>query len=113
MRRTYVDVTTLDQLREAYVTRFEVAGRPVILTRKTNAVHAFDGICTHADIEFVTCRLADGCAIECPMHGARFDAETGEVTDGPAEQPLRRIEVQIEDGIVRLCIDWADTGQTV
>jgi nitrite reductase/ring-hydroxylating ferredoxin subunit len=47
------------------------------------------------------------------MHGARFDAETGEVTDGPAEQPLRRIEVQIEDGIVRLCIDWADTGQTV
>jgi 3-phenylpropionate/trans-cinnamate dioxygenase ferredoxin component len=113
MCRTYVDVITLDQLRETYVTRFEVAGRAVILTRMMKGIHAFEGTCTHADFQFATSRLAGGCDIECPMHGACFDAETGEVTKGPAELPLRRIEVQIDDGIVRLCIDWADTVQPV
>jgi 3-phenylpropionate/trans-cinnamate dioxygenase ferredoxin component len=112
-RRTYVDVTKLYDLRESYVTLFQVAGRPVILTRVGDAIHAFDGICTHAEFQFATSRLVNGCEIECPMHGACFDAETGEVTHGPAELPLHSIDVQVEDGVVRLCVDWADASDPV
>jgi 3-phenylpropionate/trans-cinnamate dioxygenase ferredoxin component len=112
-RTAYVEVATLDDLREAYVTLFEVAGRPVILTRVGDAVHAFDGTCTHAEFQFATSRLVNGCEIECPMHGACFDAETGEVTHGPAEQPLQSIDVQVEGGVVRLCVDWADATDPV
>jgi 3-phenylpropionate/trans-cinnamate dioxygenase ferredoxin component len=112
-RKTYVDVAKLGDLRESYVTLFQVAGRPVILTRIADAVYAFDGICTHAEFQFATSRLVNGCEIECPMHGACFDAETGDVTHGPAEAPLQSIDVQVDGGVVRLCVDWADASDPV
>lgn len=111
--KTYVDVTTLEELRDSYVTLFEVAGRAVVLTRMGSAVHAFDGTCTHADFQFASSRLVDGCDIECPMHGACFDAATGEPTEGPADRGLQPIEVAIQNGVVRLCVDWSDAGQPV
>jgi len=113
MQKTYVDVIALDQLRDSYVTLFQLAGRAVVLTRMGDTVHAFDGTCTHADFQFATSRLVHGCEIECPMHGACFDAASGEPTEGPADRGLQNIEIEIVDGMVRLCVDWADAGQTV
>jgi nitrite reductase/ring-hydroxylating ferredoxin subunit len=108
----FVDVIALDQLRVDFVTCLEVAGRTIALTRTAEGVQAFDGTCTHADFQFVTSRLAGGCDIECPMHGACFDAVTGEVTNGPADQPLPRFEVRINNGIVQVCAHWAAAART-
>jgi nitrite reductase/ring-hydroxylating ferredoxin subunit len=41
------------------------------------------------------------------MHGACFDAATGEPTNGPADQALPRFEVRIEDGMVQVDAPWA------
>jgi nitrite reductase/ring-hydroxylating ferredoxin subunit len=112
-RKVYLQVTTLEQLRDSYVTLFQVAGRPVILTRMGDAVHAFHGTCTHADFQFTTSRLVHGCEVECPMHGACFDAVSGEVTEGPAETALQAIGTEIESGVIRVCVDWADAEQQV
>jgi apoptosis-inducing factor 3 len=112
-RKVFVQVTTLELLRDSYVTLFQVSGRPVILTRMGNAVHAFHGTCTHADFQFATSRLVRGCEVECPMHGACFDAANGEVTEGPAETALQSIGVEIEGGVIRVCVDWADAEQQV
>lgn len=50
---------------------------------------AFSRICTHAG-----CRISfAGPTFDCPCHGAQFDATTGAVVAGPADQPLRRIRV--------------------
>jgi nitrite reductase/ring-hydroxylating ferredoxin subunit len=46
------------------------------------------------------------------MHGACFDAATGEVTEGPADVALQKYEIQIVDGMVQVAIDWADALQT-
>ena len=51
MRRTYVDVTTLDQLREAYVTRFEVAGRPVIVEKLALLVSLIPRLILHVETD--------------------------------------------------------------
>ena len=102
----FVNVVALHQLRESYVTCFEINGRPIVLTRTAAGIRAFDGTCTHAEFQFVTSRLAGGCDIECPMHGACFDAVTGEPTSGPAEQALRQYEVRIEDGMVQVEAPW-------
>jgi nitrite reductase/ring-hydroxylating ferredoxin subunit len=113
VRKTiYVDAIALDHLRELYVTCVEVAGRTVAFTRTAEGVNAFDGTCTHADFQFVTSRLAGGCDIECPMHGACFDAVTGKVTEGPADVALPKYEIQIVDGMVQVAIDWADALPT-
>ena len=106
--RRFVDVATLAALDEAFVTRFEVAGRAIILTRTAAGVRAFDGTCSHADFQFDTSRLVRGGEIECPMHGARFDATTGAVTKGPATRPLDCLAVEVRDGLVRVEIDWND-----
>jgi len=111
-KKSFVDAIALDQLRESYVTCVEVAGRIVAITRTAEGVNAFDGTCTHADFQFVTSRLAGGCDIECPMHGACFDAVTGEVTEGPADAALPKYDVRIIDGMVQVSADWADALQT-
>ncbi len=59
---------------------------------------AYSGICTH-----------NGCTVgydgpsgqfACPCHGARFDAATGAVVQGPAQQPLAKIAVAESGGVI-------------
>jgi nitrite reductase/ring-hydroxylating ferredoxin subunit len=106
--RRFVDVTALDVLEEGFVTEFEVAGRPIVLARTEDGVRAFDATCSHADFLLGTSRLVRGREIECPMHGARFDAATGEATKGPATRPLTCLAVRVVDGRVHVEIDWDD-----
>lgn len=103
----YVAVTTLAELKDSFATLHKVAGRAIIIARTAGGVHAFDGTCTHAKFHFGTSRLV-GCEIECPIHGARFDAVTGAVTKGPAKLPLEHIDVEIDNGIVRVRVDWPE-----
>jgi nitrite reductase/ring-hydroxylating ferredoxin subunit len=105
----YVEVTTLAALRDGFATLHKVAGRAIVIARSAQGVHAFDGTCTHARFHFGTSRLVGGCEIECPIHGARFDAATGAVTKGPAKLPLPRIDVQVDGEVVRVLVDWPET----
>jgi len=108
MTDRYVDVTTLDSLKDSFATLFKVAGRAIVITRTHAGINAFDGTCTHAKFQFGTSRLVR-CELECPTHGARFDAVTGAVTKGPANRPLERLIVAVDDGVVRVRVDWAET----
>jgi nitrite reductase/ring-hydroxylating ferredoxin subunit len=98
-------VASMEDVREGFVTRIDVEGVPVVLTRLDNQVRAFDGTCTHAEFELETSRLVRGC-IECPMHGARFSAVDGEVVKGPAKEPLPEIPCRVDGDQVLLAPDW-------
>ena len=54
---------------------------------------AFSATCTHQGCP--VSEVTDGQII-CPCHGSIFDAETGEVLDGPAPSPLEPVEVVVE-----------------
>ena len=77
-------------------------GHPVLVARTAESVEAFDGTCPHANFRFVASALVDGREIECPMHGARFDAMTGELRCGPAKSPLRRLQSRVVDGVLEV-----------
>lgn len=69
----------------------------LIVRREGEDLTAYSGYCTH-----------NGCALrqekeelDCPCHGSRFDAETGEVLVGPATRSLPEVSVTIEDGAIR------------
>ena len=73
-----------------------VDGREIAIFRFGSDVHAVSSICTHA--------LADLSAgsvdrvrrtVECPLHGAEFDVQTGEALSPPAVLPLEVFEVQV------------------
>jgi nitrite reductase/ring-hydroxylating ferredoxin subunit len=57
--------------------------------------------CTHADGPLSEGDL-DGHIVTCPLHGSRFDVTTGQVIEGPADEPLKTFRVIIEGEIGRV-----------
>jgi Rieske Fe-S protein len=69
-----------------------LSGAPILISQPTAGdILAFTAICTH-----------QGCVVEpakkefdCPCHGSRYDAATGDVLSGPAPRALEKIPVTI------------------
>lgn len=64
-------------------------------------IHAIDDTCTHQDASLADGWL-EGCAVECPLHGACFDLRTGMPSGPPAKKPVRTHRVTVEDGLVHV-----------
>ena len=65
--------------------------------------HATQGVCTHEYFELDKGFLT-GDTLTCALHLSRFDLETGEALDPPAELPLALYPVEIENGQVVLTL---------
>jgi 3-phenylpropionate/trans-cinnamate dioxygenase ferredoxin component len=75
-----------------------IGGREIALARLDDGDWvAFDGSCTHEECPLAEGDL-DGQEIVCPCHSSAFDVRTGEVLEGPAEEPLSIYPVRIENG---------------
>lgn len=60
-------------------------------------IRVVSGYCTHNG-----CAVAlEGRVMNCPCHGAQFDASDGSVISGPAPSDLPEVPVVIEDGVLR------------
>ncbi|MDO5661794.1 MAG: Rieske (2Fe-2S) protein [Brachybacterium sp.] len=60
-------------------------------------IRALSGYCTHQGCAVTL----DGEEFDCPCHGSRFDADTGEVLRGPADAPLPEVEIEIDGDVIR------------
>ena len=81
-------------LPDESVVAVEAGGIAVALARVDGAWHAVETWCTHAE-----CPLSDGwiegMAIRCACHGSLFDLATGDVLEGPAEEPVRVLQTRV------------------
>jgi nitrite reductase/ring-hydroxylating ferredoxin subunit len=102
----YAAVAHVADLRDGFLTLHEVEGRPIVIAKTDGGVTVWEGTCPHAEFHFGPMRLRRGCELECPMHGARFHVEDGRVLKGPATEPLLPIDFRIEDGVVKVLVDW-------
>ncbi|MFJ3705417.1 MULTISPECIES: Rieske (2Fe-2S) protein [unclassified Streptomyces] len=76
------------------------ADQEVVVTQpKAGEFKAFSSKCTHQGCAVKG--IADG-VITCPCHNSTFDAATGEVTGGPATQPLPEKQIRVEGGSITL-----------
>jgi Rieske Fe-S protein len=87
---------------------FDAAGIPAMIVRTTGAqpegitvndinLLAFSRQCTH-----LGCTVNEPVeeALGCPCHGSVFNAQTGEVVNGPAGTPLPKIKLEVrQDGV--------------
>lgn len=64
----------------------------VVAQPEAGTVVAFSAICTH-----MGCVVKpEGGELACPCHGSRFEAATGEVLKGPADEPLPAVQVRLD-----------------
>jgi 3-phenylpropionate/trans-cinnamate dioxygenase ferredoxin subunit len=94
----FADVAGLDQLPLRRGMSVSVKGRPVALFRVGDNVHAIDDSCPHAGASLAPGRL-DGCFVQCPAHGLRFDLRTGCMPGNPEFGTAIHV-VRIEQGRV-------------
>jgi Rieske Fe-S protein len=79
---------------------FTDGGDPAVLVRLPSGDFvAYSAVCTHQQCEVAY--QPETSELACPCHGSLFDpADDGQVLNGPAEQPLPGIPVQLQDGQV-------------
>ena len=96
----YVRVCAVDDLPTVGAVQVEIEGKAVAVVRDSAGnIHAIDDTCSHANVSLSEGDVEDS-AIECWLHGSRFDLRTGEPTSPPAITPIAVYPVKINGGDV-------------
>ena len=98
MRR--IDLVGVDEVPDGTMKMAYVDGTDQVLVVHVNGEFlATQGICSHEYFELDKGFLTAG-TLTCALHLSRFDLESGEALDPPAELPLASYPVVVEDGRV-------------
>jgi 3-phenylpropionate/trans-cinnamate dioxygenase ferredoxin subunit len=100
-------VCALSDLPKRAALRIELPDRDIAVVRVGNDVFAVEDVCSHAAFP-----LSDGSvrrgprpAIECLLHGSRFDLRTGHPDRPPASEPITVLPVSVIEGDVYVEIE--------
>ena len=69
--------------------------------------YALQDLCSHAAVSLSEGEI-ENCAVECWLHGSRFDLRTGKPTGLPATEPVATFPVEVRDDGV-----YVDTSTTL
>jgi 3-phenylpropionate/trans-cinnamate dioxygenase ferredoxin subunit len=97
----YVTVGKTLDVAPGAVRAFVVGGQDVAVANVDGQFYAFADVCTHDGGPLAEGEL-DGCAIECPRHGARFDIATGQVLSMPAVVPIPVYDLKTDGGEIKV-----------
>jgi 3-phenylpropionate/trans-cinnamate dioxygenase ferredoxin subunit len=97
-------IATDSEVAPGEAKQYTVEGRPVALCNVDGEFHAFEDICTH-QFTHLTDGEFEGREIKCPLHGAKFDVESGEAKSLPAVKPVPKHEVKVEGGNVYVTLN--------
>ncbi|MGL4173337.1 MAG: non-heme iron oxygenase ferredoxin subunit [Actinomycetota bacterium] len=93
---SYQAALSLSELPTVGAVRVMLNGNSVAVVRaEDGTVHAVADTCSHAEVSLSEGEV-EGCAIECWLHGSRFDLRSGEPTGLPATQPIDVYPVRID-----------------
>jgi NAD(P)H-dependent nitrite reductase small subunit len=87
-------VCSVGDLKADTVFAADIEGQAVAVYRVEDRYFATENVCPHA-YALLSDGWLEGKEIECPLHGARFDIETGALLEGPAECGLKTYPVRV------------------
>ena len=106
---SFVAATQLADLADSQPAQVELDGVPVCLVRTGDVVRALHDVCSHQRWS-----LADGTVhgdgVECSLHGATFDLDTGRPSSLPATRPVPTFATRVVDGTVEVDVSIATNG---
>lgn len=92
----FIKVTTKSEIPQSSIKEFEVNKVMVAIANLNGEFFAIENTCTHDGGPLGEGEVVDGCCVECPRHGAKFDLKTGGVMSLPATMPVASYEVKVE-----------------
>jgi 3-phenylpropionate/trans-cinnamate dioxygenase ferredoxin subunit len=95
--RRFFRVGLLNDITDPGVKVFNAGKQRILVARCDGHIYAMDDRCTHDNGPLGEGEL-DGCEIECPRHGARFDVKTGKALCLPAVGSVRTYSVEVREG---------------
>ena len=98
----FVEVGTVNDLDDGQMVGFEVDDRRILLAKVEGEYFAIGGTCSHERSNLDQGALL-GHVVYCPLHFSAFDVRSGAVLGPPAECPVPKHEVRVEDGRVLVC----------
>ena len=97
----------MDAIPENSTCPLVLDGVDVLLCNSGGTHYAVENRCTHQDTPLHKGRLRHG-HICCPLHGVRFDLETGEPKGNLTRIPVRTFPVETDGGRVRIIVSDSD-----
>jgi 3-phenylpropionate/trans-cinnamate dioxygenase ferredoxin component len=101
--KTFIAAAKLDEVPAGAKKLVELNGTEVILCNTRDKIFAVRNLCSHAYEKLDCGRMKNGW-ISCPVHGARFDLETGEAMNPPAVMPIDTFEVRVVGDVIEVAI---------
>lgn len=81
----------------------DLDGQSILLCHSNGRLFAVANRCSHAEEPLACGRVRAGW-IACPVHGARFDLETGRAMNPPAKAPIRTYQVRVEGERIEIAL---------
>ena len=101
-----IDVCPLSELLPGQVRLVEWEDLEIGVFNCAGEILAIEDRCSHDDGPLVEGEVdLDGCTVECPRHGSRFDLRTGKPQTLPAYVPVDTFPVIIEDETIKLEVE--------
>jgi 3-phenylpropionate/trans-cinnamate dioxygenase ferredoxin component len=101
--KSFVAAAKLDEVPAGAKKLVEVNGTSLLLCHTRDRIFAVRNLCSHAFEALADGRMKNGW-IACPVHGARFDLETGAAMNPPATSPIDVFEVRIEGDTIEVAV---------
>jgi 3-phenylpropionate/trans-cinnamate dioxygenase ferredoxin subunit len=94
-------VATLADIPNGGMRQFVVKGDVIGIYRVGRDVYAIGDYCSHEETFLTDGEFEpDELEVECPLHGSRFNVETGEVRILPATRPVPAYHVRVDGDLV-------------
>ena len=101
--KSFVAVAKLEDLPAGTKKVVEAHGIEIVLCNTRDAIFAVQNLCSHAHEKLDCGKMKNGW-IACPVHGARFDLETGEPMNPPATMPVQTYQVRVTGETIEVAV---------
>ncbi len=101
MSSTWEKAADVSELPAGKMKSFMLGGEEVLLANIGGTFYAIRNRCTHMGGP-LSRGVLNGHVVTCPLHGSKFDVETGKVMGPPATLPERTFEVKVQGTSVML-----------
>ena len=91
----YVKAAQARDISPGQMVKVEVAGEEIVIANVDGQFFAFNNTCTHAMCSLGDDGELDGEVVMCGCHGSEFNVKTGEVVQGPADEPVKTYSISV------------------